>query len=104
MDPQDRLRLLAASVILLQALDLVSTAFGLAMGHLESNPLVAAYGWLPLVLLKFACVLALIGLPLTVAAMAPDKRGAFLKPTNRALAFTVIFYGIVVLGNLAVAA
>lgn len=104
MEPLSRLKILCASAIFLQALDLASTALGLAAGHLERNPLVHALGWTPLVLLKFACVLMLAALPFVVLAMPLEKRGGFLKPSNAALSVLVAFYVVVVASNVAVAA
>lgn len=99
-----RLKTLASTVIILQALDLASTAIGLMRGGLERNPLVAQLGWTPLVLLKFACVLALASLPFLIALMPVEKQEKQTRTATRLLAGLGVFYGIVVASNLAVAA
>lgn len=104
VEPLNRLRFICSSVIFLQALDLATTALGLASGGLERNPLVAHFGWTPLVLLKFACVLGLSALPFLILVMPLEKRPKFVKQSTVALGGLAIFYVIVVASNLAVAA
>jgi len=99
-----RLRFLSATVILLQAADLLTTALGLAAGAKEHNPLVALAGWPSLVLLKLACVLGLGALPFLIVAMPLPKQETITKQGTWLLGGLAAFYVVVVVSNLAVAA
>lgn len=99
-----RLRFLCATAILLQALDLISTALGLAAGAAEHNPLVHAFGWTPMVLAKALAVAGLASLPFLVVAMPLEKQANFTKQSLWWMSGLCAFYIIVVGSNFVVAA
>lgn len=99
-----RLKILCAATIFLQSLDLLSTAVGLAAGGLERNPLVAHFGWTPLVLAKFGAVLGLASLPFIISAMPLSKQASVAKPSLFLIGGLAAFYAVVVASNFLVAA
>lgn len=104
LDNPQRLRLLCATAIFLQALDLLSTALGLAAGAVEHNPLVHAFGWTPMVLAKALAVAGLASLPFLVMLMPLEKRDRFTKQSAWWMGSLCAFYAIVVASNFWVAA
>lgn len=104
MDSLQRFKFLCASLIILQALDLASTALGLLMGGSEANPIVQRLGWTLPVALKALCVVGLSALPFLIQAVPTEPRRKFLKPANWTFTGLVVLYVIVVASNLAVAA